>query len=195
MNDSEIIYEFLNFYLTPAFGSRSKSEIDLKVFELLLKSGLIEYDCYKISIKLKITPVKARNLMLNARLRSLSNEIAEDEYDKRFIELLKSLKFKVSQHNSDIILFYVPDPLFREYIKFFFKQRDIIWDSSFNSEIVKVRLDDFLDVVYEKLNAEHSLKVNWVTLKPKIKANLLNFLKDTCTGLIDVIIKQFYPYL
>ena len=41
-NFKDLITEFFEFYTTPAFGARSKSEIDLKVFELLGKCGYID---------------------------------------------------------------------------------------------------------------------------------------------------------
>ena len=186
MNKKEdLISEFLEFYTTPAFGARSKSEIDLKVFELLRERGDIDDDYYNVSRKLKITPTRAKNLILNDKLRRESGN-----YDEQFIDLLKNLKFKISVNNNEIISLYVPDTLFREHIKAILKQRGIIWDSSFNSEIVKIRLDDFLDIVYEKLNFKDSLKINWKIEKPKIKEKIFSQLKDVCKGILSVIIEQ-----
>lgn len=186
MNKKEdLISEFLEFYTTPAFGARSKSEIDLKVFELLRERGDIDDDYYNVSRKLKITPTRAKNLILNDKLRRES-----ENYDEQFIDLLKNLKFKISVNNNEIISLYVPDTLFREHIKAILKQREIIWDSSFNSEIVKIRLDDFLDIVYEKLNFKDCLKINWEIEKPKIKEKIFSQLKDVCKGMLSVIIEQ-----
>lgn len=186
MNKKEdLISEFFEFYTTPAFGARSKSEIDLKVFELLRECGYIDDDYYNVSRKLKITPTRAKNLILNDKLRRESGN-----YDEQFIDLLKNLKFKISVNNNEIISLYVPDTLFREHIKAILKQRGIIWDSSFNSEIVKIRLDDFLDIVYEKLNFKDCLKINWKIEKPKIKEKIFSQLKDVCKGMLSVIIEQ-----
>jgi len=186
MNKKEdLLTEFFEFYTAPAFGARSKSEIDLKVFELLRERGDIDDDYYNVSRKLKITPTRAKNLILNAKLRRES-----ENYDEKFIDLLKDLKFKISVNNNEIILLYVPDTLFREHIKAILKQKGIIWDSSFNSEIVKIRLDDFLDIVYEKLNFKDSLKINWEIEKPKIKEKIFSQLKDVCKGMLSVIIEQ-----
>lgn len=181
----KIVKIFTKFYTTPAFGARSKSEIDLKVFELLGKCGYIDDDYYNVSRKLKITPTRAKNLILNAKLRS-----KYENYDEKFIDLLKNLKFKISADNNEIISLYVPDTLFREHIKSILKQKEIIWDSSFNSEIVKIRMDDFLDIVYEKLNLKDRLKINWKIEKPKIKEKIFSQLKDVCKGMLSVIIEQ-----
>lgn len=186
MNKKEdLLTEFFEFYTAPAFGARSKSEIDLKVFELLRERGDIDDDYYKVSRKLKITPTRAKNLILNDKLRQESGN-----YDEKFIDLLKNLKFKISVNSNEIILLYVPDILFREHIKAILKQKGIIWDSSFNSEIVKIRLDDFLDIVYEKLKFKDSLIINWEIEKPKIKEKIFSQLKDVCKGMLSVIIEQ-----
>lgn len=186
MNKKEdLLTEFFEFYTAPAFGARSKSEIDLKVFELLGKCGYIDDDYYKVSRKLKITPTREKNLILNDKLRRESGN-----YDEKFIDLLKNLKFKISVNSNEIILLYVPDILFREHIKAILKQKEIIWDSSFNSEIVKIRLDDFLDIVYEKLKFKDSLIINWEIEKPKIKEKIFSQLKDVCKGMLSVIIEQ-----
>ena len=184
-NIKALISDFFEFYTTPAFGARSKSEIDLKVFELLRERGDIDDDYYNVSRKLKITPTRAKNLILNAKLRRESGN-----YDEKFIDLLKNLKFKISVNSNEIILLYVPDILFREHIKAILKQQGIIWDSSFNSEIVKIRLDDFLDIVYEKLKFKDSLIINWEIEKPKIKEKIFSQLKDVCKGMLSVIIEQ-----
>ena len=186
MNKKEdLLTEFFEFYTAPAFGARSKSEIDLKVFELLRRRGDIDDDYYNVSRKLKITPTRAKNLILNAKLRRES-----ENYDEKFIDLLKDLKFKISVNSNEIILLYVPDILFREHIKAILKQKGIIWDSSFNSEIVKIRLDDFLDIVYEKLKFKDNLIINWEIEKPKIKEKIFSQLKDVCKGMLSVIIEQ-----
>lgn len=186
MNKKEdLLTEFFEFYTAPAFGARSKSEIDLKVFELLRERGDIDDDYYKVSRKLKITPTRAKNLILNDKLRRESGN-----YDEKFIDLLKNLKFKISVNSNEIILLYVPDILFREHIKAILKQKGIIWDSSFNSEIVKIRLDDFLDIVYEKLKFKDRLIINWEIEKPKIKEKIFSQLKDVCKGMLSVIIEQ-----
>ena len=186
MNKKEdLLTEFFEFYTAPAFGARSKSEIDLKVFELLRRRGDIDDDYYNVSRKLKITPTRAKNLILNAKLRRES-----ENYDEKFIDLLKDLKFKISVNSNEIILLYVPDILFREHIKAILKQKGIIWDSSFNSEIVKIRLDDFLDIVYEKLKFKDNLIINWEIEKPNIKEKIFSQLKDVCKGMLSVIIEQ-----
>ena len=115
-NFKDLITEFFEFYTTPAFGARSKSEIDLKVFELLGKCGYIDDDYYNVSRKLKITPTRAKNLILNAKLRAESQLNTEEMYN-HFLEKIKELGYKTDSRNNSIIIFSLPDMLLREYLK------------------------------------------------------------------------------
>ena len=126
-NFKDLITEFFEFYTTPAFGARSKSEIDLKVFELLGKCGWIDDDYYNVSRKLKITPTRAKNLILNAKLRAESQPNTEKMYN-HFLEKIKELGYKTDSRNNSIIIFSLPDMLLREYLKFKLRTVGKIWD-------------------------------------------------------------------
>src|SRR5689334_20935252 len=67
---------FIQAYLTPAFGARSKSEIDLLVFSSLIAAGAIDPDrpIYDLARALNITPVRARGLVMNWQLRSMPTQ-------------------------------------------------------------------------------------------------------------------------
>ena len=70
LNYNKLIDNFFDFYANPAFASRSKSEIDLKVFEMMRECGIVGDDYYKVARTLKITPTRAKNLILNSEIRS-----------------------------------------------------------------------------------------------------------------------------
>src|SRR5438128_771450 len=63
---------FIEGYLSPAFGARSKSEVDLLVFSCLVSAKAIDPDgpIYNLVRALNITPAKARALVMNWQLRS-----------------------------------------------------------------------------------------------------------------------------
>jgi|SRR5690348_5837289 hypothetical protein len=56
---------FAEQYLAPAFGSRSKSEIDLLVFGCLIEAGAIDprAPVYETARALNITPARVRGLL------------------------------------------------------------------------------------------------------------------------------------
>ena len=183
-NFKDLITEFFEFYTTPAFGARSKSEIDLKVFELLKECGWIDDDYYNVSRKLKITPTRAKNLILNAKLRAESQPNTEKMYNK-FLGEIKELGYKTDSKNNSIIIFSLPDMLLREYLKFKLRSVGKIWDSSFNSELVRVSIDDFLDIISD---GELKKKIKRQEVRNKIKNTILNYLKNNPIGVLKYLI-------
>lgn len=183
-NFKDLITEFFEFYTTPAFGARSKSEIDLKVFELLGKCGWIDDDYYNVSRKLKITPTRAKNLILNAKLRAESQPNTEKMYN-HFLEKIKELGYKTDSRNNSIIIFSLPDMLLREYLKFKLRTVGKIWDSSFNSELVRVSVDDFLDIVSD---ADLKRKIKRQDVRNKIKDAIVGHLKANPIGVLKDVL-------
>ena len=183
-NFKDLITEFFEFYTTPAFGARSKSEIDLKVFELLGKCGWIDDDYYNVSRKLKITPTRAKNLILNAKLRAESQLNTEEMYN-HFLEKIKELGYKTDSKNNSIIIFSLPDMLLREYLKFKLRSVGKIWDSSFNSELVRVSVDDFLDIVSD---ADLKRKIKCQDVRNKIKDAIIGHLKANPIGVLKDVL-------
>lgn len=183
-NFKDLITEFFEFYTTPAFGARSKSEIDLKVFELLGKCGYIDDDYYNVSRKLKITPTRAKNLILNAKLRAESQPNTEKTYNK-FLEEIEKLGYKTDPKNNSIIIFSLPDMLLREYLKFKLRSVGKIWDSSFNSELVRVSVDDFLDIVSD---ADLKRKIKRQDVRNKIKDAIVGHLKANPIGMLKDVL-------
>lgn len=183
-NFKDLITEFFEFYTTPAFGARSKSEIDLKVFELLGKCGYIDDDYYNVSRKLKITPTRAKNLILNAKLRAESQLNTEEMYN-HFLEKIKELGYKTDSRNNSIIIFSLPDMLLREYLKFKLRTVGKIWDSSFNSELARVSVDDFLDIVSD---ADLKRKIKRQDVRNKIKDAIVGHLKANPIGVLKDVL-------
>lgn len=183
-NFKDLISEFLEFYTTPAFGARSKSEIDLKVFELLKECGYIDDDYYNVSRKLKITPTRAKNLILNAKLRAESQLNTKETYNK-FLGEIKELGYKTDSKNNSIIIFSLSDMLLREYLKFKLRSVGKIWDSSFNSELVRVSVDDFLDIVSD---ADLKRKIKRQDVRNKIKDAIIGHLKANPIGVLKDVL-------
>ena len=183
-NFKDLITEFFEFYTTPAFGARSKSEIDLKVFELLRERGDIDDDYYNVSRKLKITPTRAKNLILNAKLRAESQLNTEEMYN-HFLEKIKELGYRTDSKNNSIIIFSLPDMLLREYLKFKLRSVGKIWDSSFNSELVRVSVDDFLDIVSD---ADLKRQIKRQDVRNKIKDAIVEHLKTNPIGMLKDVL-------
>lgn len=75
--------------------------------------------------------------------------------------------------------------LLREYLKFKLRSVGKIWDSSFNSELVRVSIDDFLDIISD---GELKKKIKRQEVRNKIKNTILNYLKNNPIGVLKYLI-------
>ena len=169
VNYREKLENFIDFYTVPAFGSRSKAEIDLKVFELMMALGKFGNDYYEIARKLRITPARARNLLLNLELRIATESLADDL--SGIFEYLKDCRLKDFRVEKGIISIYVPSLLRREALKYLLRKANKAWDTSFNAEILKIYIDDFIDIIPDNMKKKlmrdkrnHDLKYTVIEL-------------------------------
>jgi len=135
---------FLDRYLTPAFGSLTKSELDLLVFSLLHEIGYLRPSDsqYEIARRLRATPARVRSLTMQMQLRDTSQTDAS--LVTRLVDRLSSARFV---KDGAMISFGVEDPLLAADLAARLKSLGAFTDSSFNREIVKVPRDAFADLV------------------------------------------------
>ena len=186
MDKDKIIQEFLDFYLTPAFGVRSKTEIDLKVFELMMALGKLGDDYYVIARKLRITPARARNLLLNLELRTAAESPADDI--SAIFECLADCRLKDFREEKGILTVYVPSLLRREALKYLLRRANKAWDTSFNVEILKIHIDDFIDIIPE----DKKEKLRRDKRNRDLKDTVIELFKSaTIGGVIGTILSKF----
>lgn len=142
---------FLERYLTPAFGSLTKSELDLLVFSLLHEVGYFRPSDsqYDIARRLRVTPMRVRSLTMQMQLRDTTQ--TESSLVGRIVDCLSTARFV---KDGAMISFGVEDPLLAADIAARLKALGAITDSSFNREIVKVPRDAFADLVSALLPAD-----------------------------------------
>ena len=128
-------------YLTPAYGSRSKSEIDILVFEALVKAGALNVDgpIYDLARTFSVTPAKARALVLNWQLRSA--ELSED-LKVRLIEVLQKTRFA---KDGTLLTFGIESPLLKEEVIARLKAKGIFADASFGKDLVRLPVEAFVE--------------------------------------------------
>jgi hypothetical protein len=118
---------FVNGYTAPAFGARSKSEIDLLVFTCLIEAKAIDPDSpiYDIARALNITPTRVRSLIFNWQLRTTARD---SDLRPNLVATLKKTRF-----NSDgtLLTFGVESPLLKEEITARLMSKGVFSDASF----------------------------------------------------------------
>lgn len=144
---------FIAGYLTPAFGSLSKSEIDILVFGCLVTAKAIDPDApiYDIARLLNITPARARSLVMTWQLRSMP---ASSDLKPVLVEALKKTRFS---KDGTMLTFGVESPLLKEEIVARLKRKGVFPDASFAKELVRLPVDAFVefldDILDEKVKA------------------------------------------
>jgi hypothetical protein len=154
---------FVEGYLTPAFGARSKSEIDLLVFTCLIEAKAIDPDdpIYDIARALNITPPRARSLVMNWQLRSTS--IQKDLRDS----IQAALKRSRFSKDGTQLAFGVESPLVKEEIVARLKRKGIFPDASFAREIIRLPVESFVEFLDEIVDEDTKKQVRSTLVKDK----------------------------
>jgi hypothetical protein len=155
-DNEKFIKYFLDSFLERGFGALSKREVDILVMHLLMQySDIAEKSNHQLSLEFLLSPTKIKNLRYEAQLRYQSKQY---NYKQEFLNLLHKLKIK--KENSSIwLMFNVEDALLKQFIEAKVKDKGSFTDSSFNSEIVKIELSDFIDLLEEVINDQEKIKI------------------------------------
>jgi hypothetical protein len=148
--------ELIGRVLEPAFGALPKTELDLLVFQLLLKSGALNETSptYETARALRVTPAKIRSLMFQIRLRD--PRATEDSLRAALAQQLSKLKFA---RDGGQVVFGIEDPLLQADVVARLKKLDATPDFSFNRELLKIPLSSFVDLVDVVLDATQKHEV------------------------------------
>ena len=132
---------FVDGYLTPAFGARTKSEIDLLVLGCLINAGALDPGApvYDLARALNLTPTRVRSLILNWQLRSSGQNL---DLRGALVQALGKTRFA---KNGSLLTFGIENPLLREEVEARLKRRGIFADASFSREIVRLPVDAFAE--------------------------------------------------
>lgn len=137
--------DFIHLYLTPAFGSLPKREIDIALFQILQDLKIFDknLEIYALLSSLRVTRSKARGLLYEANLRSNNNSNLDDE-------LFDLLKDPVFLKDNDKICLEIGNPLLIDHLKHSLKEVKRITDGSFSPELVKLTPEAYLALINSK---------------------------------------------
>jgi hypothetical protein len=146
---------FIDGYLSPAFGAKSKSEIDLLVFGCLIEAGAIDPNTpiYDIARALNITPARTRSLILNWQLRAASHQ---GDLRPAIANALKRTHFS---KDGTMLAFGIENPLLREDIIARLKRKNVFADASFQKELVRMPVEAFVEFLDDVLDEETKKQV------------------------------------
>jgi len=184
MSKDKALDYFLKRYLEPAFGSLSKTEIDMLVLELLEQIGEIDENInqYSLSKKLKISQAKAKNLLYNRTMRKCK----EEDLDNMTKELLQ--KPTLQKDDSKQFSFYVENPLLIEHIRDKIHRLGHISDGSFSPHIIKLSIEAFAALVESYILNKNELSKDLKRILPD--KSLSGLIVDILKGTAKTLSKQ-----
>ena len=164
---TEFKKQFLATYLAGGMGALSKRDIDALVMHLLDEHGvedgkpLRNLSNQQVSLKLRAPVSRIKSLRYEATLKHVSDQEKELLAQWRFLEILARARF---EPEKDRISFIIEDAFTKNWLQAVLKDNGLVFDNSFNTEIIKVDSDGLLEVL-KILYDERSVS----TLKKRIE--------------------------
>ncbi|TRX70679.1 hypothetical protein [Carboxylicivirga sp. M1479] len=135
--------EFISNYKTRGFGSMTKNDFEVLLFNLLRKHGNLKgLSNFEISLDLQIPETKVRRLAYESDLKY--GQLTESDVKEAFFKIVANSKLR-----SDLnkIEFVIENKFIRTSIGAQLKKLGHYADSSFNSEVTRIHLDSFIDLL------------------------------------------------
>ncbi len=137
MAKNDDLQTLLDKYLEKGFGSMNKNDFEVFIFSRLLLNRYSGMNDYQISTELRIPISKVKRLRYEADLKYP----VQMDYKALFVEAMTGARY---DSEKPIIVFSIENISMRQYLRNLLMQRGNFYDSSFNSDIVKVSENDFL---------------------------------------------------
>lgn len=132
--------KFLKKCFSP-FGSMNKNDYEIELMHLLLVNSNSEISDHLLSRKLQIPITKVRRLRYEVDLRYPKED---QDYRKEFYNALRKTTYK---QIGELIQFSVPNKALREYLSEKLETEGSYFDSSFNSNIIRLTATDLLLII------------------------------------------------
>ena len=130
-------------FLKTGFGTNTKRQVDLKIFHLLSQYGKISsLSNYELSNTLKITESKIKSLKYESQL--IHGPISKSYMHE---SILKSISQCDYDYGTKRLRMSVEDPFVLNFLQGVAKKADGIPDNSFNSEIINMEKEAFVEMV------------------------------------------------
>lgn len=151
---STSVESIINDYLNRGFGTMTKNDFEVWIFNYLLQNRFPNSSNYDISVELLIPESKVKRLRYEASLK-YGNPKNTTQYNEAFQKLLTNVNLK--KGSKDVIQFAVEDMQLRKYLESILKKKGRFADTSFNSEVVSITIDD-LAILLDATSSEEQKK-------------------------------------
>ncbi len=177
-NVIEKFVEFLKEYTEPSFGSISKRDINIKIFNIMRDLKLIseDPDAWEIINKLKLTRTKASGLLYDA---NICRKGAFENLDVLLRKVIEKVPYINDKSN---VLIQIDNPLLIDHIKSILKEANCLSDGSFSPEIVRMSPEAFMYLYIYTLEGDQKIILN----EKLNKAGKIISIKEFGKSLLDI---------
>jgi hypothetical protein len=165
--------QFAEWMRRPSFGSRTKREIELKLFELLYRDRIAEgtVNVGDVAAELAVTRSRARTLLLETRTRLAGEPGAPSREQQLAAFVLQWPRRGSIESNGERLRVVVDDPFLRDLLQNFAYARGLAVDLSFSREIVSLTWPTYVTLV-RALAGEKGVDQALDTFAAEIRAGL-----------------------
>lgn len=137
---------FLTDFMTPAFGSLPKREIELRIFDLMRNLGVLKTEAtiYSLMTDLMVTRSKASQLIFDLEIRRHGSDRVK--LDQLIKQALINTKFA---KDGDYFVIEIENPLTLAHMRQRIREIGHFSDTSFNSALVRAPLDTVTDLMLD----------------------------------------------
>ena len=150
--------DLMKEYLHYGFGSMNKKEIDMLVLKHIVNEHVTsnngELDYFKLSKELKITVTKLKSQIKELQARYYYDVYEKGEFNKRLIRILNDKHYKIEGKN---IILAPQDAMFSQFMEMYAFQLNTFFDGSFNPDIIKISIEDFIKIISIAINGVNKL--------------------------------------
>lgn len=182
-NAAAFAEKLIDAYISNGFGSLSKQNIDILVAKLLLDDNYIslEDDYFETGRKLKVSPIKAKNLLYSVQLRYGEELNFKEEFEK----ILAHFRFKVNTSKSEVFI-EIDNPLQKDLFLRELRKYKLFSDGSFRAEVIHLSLEAFSILICETFGVKNLAEFELFdkTLKEKLDY-------DSNVSFVKSLLKEF----
>ena len=176
--------KFIKKLLENGFDFMKERELKVYILYLLLEDGQFvnengNIDFHEMSLKLKISETKVRNLFYEVELKYRNNH----NFPEQLINIIEKKRYEVIK---DQVKFAVYNPLVKQYFEYEIRKLNGVSDGSFSKNIVTINIETFEKLLLKLYN--NSQKVDEII--KKLPKNFQEKITDR-KSLIEEFVKEF----
>ena len=175
--------DFINLCLN-RFGSMNKNDYEVELMHLIMQNGYKDASDNSLSRLLQIPISKVKRLRYEV---DLHHPKKDDDYKDDFYNILNKSTFKRDGH---FIQFSIPSKALREHLSEMLENEGSYYDSSFNSNIVKITANDLL-LILSKFEKEEELKQDIIKRIQSQDKNISDGFRRKC----EKILESAFPHI